>query len=424
MPLKILISGAGIAGPSLAYFLSLARSRANHDHDHDYHITIVERSPTLRTAGAQVDIRAQGIEVIKRTGLLDAIRAKLVPEEGVSYVNSEGVVQGTILANRSGKGAQSLTSEYEVMREDLVDVLHEATKGVDGVEYIFGKEIESFTEQEDQVHVRFSDGSQDTFDLLVGADGQGSRIRKAILPPDVPDPYRRVGVYIAYFFIPRISTDDNLRRVYGCPGGRMIFRRSHNATETQVYFFLRSDEPGLSSIPRADIETQKAFWTDRFRDAGWETDRFLEGLKTTRNFYCQEVVQVKMDRWSSKSGRVVLLGDAGYCPSPFTGMGTTAAFVGAYVLAGEISRNASDLQLAVGNYERVLRPFVDEIQKLSVTAVRLAMPDSQWGIRVIHFLTRWLCWLRIPEIVARFSSEDKGGWKVPEYEELKGRLGD
>ncbi|KAL1868195.1 hypothetical protein Plec18167_008388 [Paecilomyces lecythidis] len=424
MPLKILISGAGIAGPSLAYFLSLARSRANHDHDHDYHIAIVERSPTLRTAGAQVDIRAQGIEVIKRTGLLDAIRAKLVPEEGVSYVNSEGVVQGTILANRSGKGAQSLTSEYEVMREDLVDVLHEATKGVDGVEYIFGKEIESFTEQEDQVHVRFSDGSQDTFDLLIGADGQGSRIRKAILPPDVPDPYRRVGVYIAYFFIPRISTDDNLRRVYGCPGGRMIFRRSHNATETQVYFFLRSDEPGLSSIPRADIETQKAFWTDRFRDAGWETDRFLEGLKTTRNFYCQEVVQVKMDIWSSKSGRVVLLGDAGYCPSPFTGMGTTAAFVGAYVLAGEISRDPNDLQLAVGNYERVLRPFVDEIQKLSVTAVRLAMPDSQWGIRVIHFLTRWLCWLRIPEIVARFSSEDKGGWKVPEYEELKGRLGD
>ncbi|GAD95677.1 hypothetical protein NECHADRAFT_103269 [Paecilomyces variotii No. 5] len=424
MPLKILISGAGISGPSLAYFLSLARSRSGQDHH--ITITIVERFPALRQTGAQIDLRAQGIEVVKRTGLLDAIRARLVPEEGVSYVNAEGVVQGTILANRSGKGAQSLTSEYEIMRGDLVGVLHDATKTLDRVEYIFGREIASFTEDEEQVHVRFSDGSQETFDLLIGADGQGSRIRKALLPPDVPapDPYRRLGVYVAYFFIPRIPSDDNLRRVYGCPGGRMIFRRSHNATETQVYFFLRSDEPGLSSISRADIETQKAFWTDRFRDAGWEADRFLEGLKTTRNFYCQEVVQVKMERWSGKSGRVVLLGDAGYCPSPFTGMGTTAAFVGAYVLAGEIVRNPNDLRLAVGNYERILRPFVDEIQKLSVTAVRLAMPDSQWGIRVIHFLTRWVCWLRIPEIVARFSSEDKGGWKVPEYEELEGRLGE
>ncbi|RAO70076.1 uncharacterized protein BHQ10_006088 [Talaromyces amestolkiae] len=418
MVFKILISGAGIAGPSLAYFLSLAKA--------GHQITIIERFPAIRKTGAQVDLRAQGIEVVKRSGLLDAICSKLVPEEGVSFVNSKGVVQGSILANKSGQGAQSLTSEYEIMRGDLVDILYDATRRLDGVKYIFGKEIESFTEEDDaiegkgKVAVVFSDGSMETFDLLVDAGGQGSRIRRSILPPNATDPYRRVGLHVAYFFVPRIASDDNLRRVYNCSGGRMIFRRSHNATETQVYFFLRNDDPRLSSISKADIETQKAFWADRFRDAGWETARFLEGLKTTEDFYCHEVVQVKMDAWSSNGGRFVLLGDAAYCPCPLTGMGTTGAFVGAYVLAGEILRHPNDARMALRNYEKTLRPFVDVIQELNTTALRLAMPESQWGVNVLHFLIRWLCWLKVPDIAARLSRTEKGGWKVPEYEDLRG----
>ncbi|KAF5015136.1 hypothetical protein F66182_13636, partial [Fusarium sp. NRRL 66182] len=165
MVFKILISGAGIAGPSLAYFLSLARA--------DHQITIIERFPAIRKKGAQVDLRAQGIEVVKRSGLLDAICSKLVPEEGVSFINSKGVVQGSILANKSRQGAQSLTSEYEIMRGELVGILYDATRGLDGVKYIFGKEIESFTEEDDDIEgkgkvaVVFSDGSMDTFDLLV-----------------------------------------------------------------------------------------------------------------------------------------------------------------------------------------------------------------------------------------------------------------
>jgi 2-polyprenyl-6-methoxyphenol hydroxylase-like FAD-dependent oxidoreductase len=139
-------------------------------------------------SGAQIDLRAQGIEAVKRMGLLDAIRGKLVDEAGVSFVDSQGKTKATIMANKSGKGAQSLTSEYEIMRGDLVRILYGATK--DNVEYVFGKTVERFEQDEKQVVAHFSDGSSDTFDLLVGADGQGSRIRKAILPPDSPDPYR------------------------------------------------------------------------------------------------------------------------------------------------------------------------------------------------------------------------------------------
>ncbi|KAJ5887973.1 FAD/NAD(P)-binding domain-containing protein [Penicillium taxi] len=402
-PLKILICGGGCAGPALAFWLA----RSGHQ------VTIVERFPALRATGAQIDLRGQGIEVARRMGLLDKIRNSLVDEDGVALVDSQGAIKATIMANRTGKGAQSFTSEFEIMRGDLVRILYDATK--DNVRYIFGKTVEHFEQDENQVITHFSDGSVDTFDLLVGADGQGSRIRKAILPPDSPEPYRRLGIHIAYWFIPRIETDTNIRRTYISPKGRMIMRRSHNPTESQVYFFLRDNSPELCSIHRAPTELQKEFWASRFRDAGWETDRFLEGMKTTENWYCQEVVQVQTSVWHK--GRVVLLEDAAHCASPFSGMGATGSLVGAYILAGEISRNPDNLSHAFAKYDETLRPFVDEIQNFNLSLIRLAIPDTQWGVAIIHFIGWLICFLRIPDLVAKCSNKNKGGWIVPEYSE-------
>jgi 2-polyprenyl-6-methoxyphenol hydroxylase-like FAD-dependent oxidoreductase len=400
-PLKVLICGGGCGGPALAYWLA----RSGH------HVTVVERFPALRATGAQIDLRAQGIEVVKRMGLLDTIRSKVVDEEGISFVDSQNRTKATILANKSGKGAQSFTSEYEIMRGDLVRILYDATK--DNVDYIFGITVERFEQYDDRVEVHFSDGQTGTYDLLVGADGQGSRIRKAILPYNSPEPYRRLGVYIAYWFIPRTEMDSNICKSYLSPGRRMIMSRSHSKTETQAYFLFSDDSKDSRSIPRAPVEGQKEFWAQKFTGAGWQADRFIEGMKTSENFYCQEIVQVRTDTWYKN--RVVLLGDAGYCPSPFTGMGTTASFVGAYVLAGEINQNPQNLPQAFSNYEMTLRPFVDEIQVLNPTLLRLALPQTQLGISVLHFIAGMLCYLRIPELITRFSKEEVGGWKLPDY---------
>ena len=402
--LSVLICGGGVAGPSLAFWLARAGHR----------VTVVERFPALRAAGAQIDIRAQGIEVIKRMGLLDATRDKLVDEAGVSLVDSQGRVKATIMANKSGQGAQSLTSEYEIMRGDLVRILYDATK--DDVKYVFGKTVEYFKQDHESVTVHFSDGQTDSFDILVGADGQGSRIRKAILPLDAPDPLKRFGLYVAYWFVPCEGDDNNIRRTYSAPS-RMIMRRSHNPTETQAYFFLKDDSEEVRSIPRASIEKQKEFWSQRFQDAGWQTNRFIEGMKTTDNFYCQEVVQVRTDTWSN--GRIVLLADAAHCPSPFSGMGTTGALVGAYVLAGEINQTSEDIKQAFANYDETLRPFVNEIQKVNPFLLRLGFPSTQLGIKLIHLIAGVICFLGIPDLIARFSKKDKGGWPLPEYPSSK-----
>ncbi|MFF0587197.1 FAD-dependent oxidoreductase [Streptomyces sp. NPDC003781] len=407
--LKVLICGGGIAGQALAYWLARGGHR----------VTVVERFPALRATGAQVDLRGQGIDAVERMGLLDAVRSRLVDEAGVALVDGRGRKRATIMANTSGRGRQTLTSEYEIMRGDLVRLLHDATR--QDVDHVFGTSVERFEQDATRVVAHFSDGSSEDFDLLVGADGQGSRIRRAVLPPGAPDPYWRVGIHMAYWFVPRIASDSNIRDTYNAPGGRMIMRRSHNPDETQVYFVLRERSAEASAVHREPVERQKQFWTDRFRDAGWQTARFLDGMRHTESFYSQEVVQVRTDTWSR--GRVVLVGDAAHCASPYSGMGTSGGLVGAYVLAGELNRHGHDLPTALANYDTVLRPFVDRIQaEVKPRLLRLAMPRSRRAVDVLHAVAALACRLHVPELVARHAKEDRGGdWRLPDVPVSYGR---
>ncbi|OKK23781.1 oxidoreductase [Streptomyces sp. CB02488] len=400
--LRILVAGGGVAGQALAFWLT----RGGHE------VTVVERFPALRASGAQVDLRGQGIDAVARMGLLEEVRGQLVDEAGVAFVDSRGKPKATIMANTSGKGRQTLTSEYEIMRGDLVRILHEATKG--DAEYVFGKSADGFDQDADRVTAHFSDGTSGDFDLLIGADGQGSRTRRALLPEGF-DPYWRVGIHMAYWFVPRIASDTNIRDTYMVPGGRQIMRRSHNATETQAYFVVREESAEASAIHRAPVGEQQKFWAGRFRDAGWQTERFIEGMKDSPFFYSQEVVQVRSDSWSK--GRVVLAGDAAHCASPYSGMGISGGLVGAYVLAGEINRAPDDLPAALANYESVLRPFVDEIQgEVNPRILRVGMPLTKHAISAFQNATALACFLRIPDLVARLSKEDRGGdWQRPAY---------
>ncbi|MFC9222291.1 FAD-dependent monooxygenase [Streptomyces hygroscopicus] len=398
--LRVLIAGGGVAGQALAFWLTRGGHR----------VTVAERFPALRATGAQVDLRGQGIEAVRRMGLLDAVRGALVDEAGVALIDARGRAKATIMANTSGKGRQTLTSEYEIMRGELVRILNDATK--DDTEYVFGISVDGFEQDEHKVVAHFSDGSSGEFDLLVGADGQGSRIRQALLPQGF-DPYWRLGIHMAYWFIPRIASDSTIRDTYMVPGGRQIMRRSHNPAETQVYFAMREESEEASAIHRAPVEHQQDFWAGRFRDASWQTERFVEGMRTSPFFYSQEIVQVRTDTWSK--GRVVLAGDAAHCASPYSGMGISGGLVGAHVLAGEINRHPGDLPTALARYDRTLRPFVNKIQGgVNPRLLRLAMPMTQRAIDAVHATAALACFLRVPELTARFSKEDRGGaWQLP-----------
>ena len=404
--LRVLVCGGGCAGPALAFWLS----RAGHQ------VIVVERFPGIRTGGAQIDLREQGIEVARRMGLLETIRSKTVDEQGMAFGDEKGNVIGTMMANTSGQGAQVAVSEWEIMRGDFVRMMYDETK--EDVEYVFGKHVVRHEQKERSVVVHFSDGSHDEFDILVGADGQGSRIRKAILPEGAPEPYRHLGgLYISYFFVSHEETDTKISQAFVTAGGRMVWRRTHSPTESQVICILRDDDPELASMPRASIETQKKIWHEKFKDVGGVMDSYLEGLAQTEDFYCQEIVQVQTDTWHK--GRVVLLGDAAFCPSPFAGFGLSSSLIGAYVLAGELNKHSDEPEVALANYETILQPVMKRIQDgVSRVAIGLALPKSSWGVGLLRFLARLMFFFRIDKLAAMFAGEERAGWTVPDYPEL------
>ena len=416
-PLKVLICGGGIAGPSLAFWLS----KLNYD------ITIMERSPGIRANGQQIDLRGQGVQVMKKMGIEQAVRAKVVDEQGIQYVDAEGKRTAFIAANKSGKGRQSVTSEFEIMRGDLCHILYDLVKDNKMVKCVFGVYVIGFQQEGDEVKVQFSDSTEGTFDLVVGADGQSSRTRRMLLGPETPDPFRSFGVYSSYFTIPQEPGDAKIGTMYNIPGRRFIFTRRDNPRTLQgcLQFATTTTRPNekMEQALKKDVAEQKEAFAEAFQGSGWQSERVIEGMRRSDDFYAHIVGQVRLDSWSR--GRVILLGDAAWSPSPLSGMGTSSALVGSYVLAGEIAKHSNresissgDLRAALDAWEARFRPFVDKVQDVSPWFITCMYPETQLAIRILHFVVWFLTTLRVDKLLSSLSSDDVQGWDLPEHPEL------
>ncbi|KAI2607313.1 FAD/NAD(P)-binding domain-containing protein [Hypoxylon fragiforme] len=424
--LKVLISGGGIAGNALAFWLS----KLGHK------VTVVEWFPTLRAKGLQIDLRGHGIEVMKRMGLESAFRAKAAPENGIQVVDGSGRRRGFFAANTSGKGLQNFTSEFEIMRGDMCRILYEAARA-NKAEYVFGTSIEGFEEDKASgggVQVRLANGSVDRYDLVVGADGQGSRTRRMMLGTadgaDAADGFCPLkGVYTSYFTIDRQiqEGEDYIATAYIAPGRRSMMTRRHSPEQMQVYMGFTTDSEKLKNA-RGDVQKEKEALAEIMKGAGWRTEEFLRDLVGSDNFYLESMGFVRLESWTR--GRVVLLGDAAYCPSATTGMGTTAAMVGAYVLAGEIERHCGSVQkehvgdgiaAALTAYEQTFRPFIDQVTKALVDGDKnifdAIMLTTKFGVGVLNFIVGIVSLLKF-DVVAAWFLQEKVKWDLPEYKEL------
>jgi 2-polyprenyl-6-methoxyphenol hydroxylase-like FAD-dependent oxidoreductase len=369
----VLISGAGIGGPALAFWLARR----------GFEVTVVESAPAPRPGGHAVDLRGAGREVVERMGLLDAVIAERADERGFAYADARGRLTARMPASLFG--GEGMVAEIEIMRGSLARILHEATRG--DAEYVFGDRVTALAQDEDGVTVTFARGPARRFGVVVGADGLHSSVRALAFGPE-EEFVRHLGAYMAYFTVPDPGTLDNWFLMHGAPGGLVAGLRPENGGTAKAMLAFTSRETGYD---RRDVAAQKQMLASRFAGARWLVPQILAAMPDAPDFYFDSLSQVRAGRWHR--GRTVLLGDAGYCCSPLAGLGTALALVGAYVLAGELAATPGDHEAAFARYQDRLGAYVKQCQTLPPGGIKGFAPDSAAMIWMrnlsMAMMTRW-----------------------------------
>jgi 2-polyprenyl-6-methoxyphenol hydroxylase-like FAD-dependent oxidoreductase len=356
----VLISGAGVAGQALAIWLRRF----------GFSPVVVERAPAPRDGGQAVDLRGAAIEVARRTGILDAARAARTGTRGMSYVNSAG----KRVASLDGAFGVIDPADIEIVRGDLVSILHEAARS--DVEYIFDDSVSGLTETADGVTVTFERSAPRTFGLVAGADGLHSRVRGLAFGPE-PRFLRHLGLYLSVFNVPNDLKLDHWQLIYVTPGKSVTVTSARGNREARAIFFFGSEPLDYDYRDRGQ---QQELLAAAFAGSGWEVPRLLAAMPDAPDFYFDSVSQVRMTSWSA--GRVTLVGDAGYCPSPLSGQGSSLALVGAYVLASELRAADGDHRDAFARYQQRMQDFAERNQQIATGNAKRFTPASRRQIRL------------------------------------------
>lgn len=361
----VLISGASVAGPSLAFWLSRF----------GFEPTIVERTPTLREGGYAVDFRGTSMEALRRMELLDKVKADATNMGDMFFVNARG-------RKTARMPAAAFSGELEIMRGDLAKILYEAT--AKGTDYIFGDSIAEMVEEDDGVDVAFESGRRQRFDLVIGADGQHSNVRAKVFGPEA-EFVKKLGLHASIFTVPNRLDLDYSGQLFSAPGSVAGIYSARRNTEARALMFFDGIE---DNYDYRDVAQQKRLVKQRFAGQGWCVPQLLADMEVAPDFYFDSVCQVKLEQWSK--GRVALLGDAAYCASPLSGMGTGMAVVGAYVLANELKLASTDHRQAFARYQQKMQPFADASQALALKAVNGFVPASPATIWLRNLMMKLL----------------------------------
>ncbi|MGB8404604.1 MAG: FAD-dependent monooxygenase [Mycobacterium sp.] len=390
MTFNVLVNGGGIAGPTLAFWLVRLGHR----------VTITEQAAELRAGGQAVDFRGPALDVLDEMGLLDQVRACATRMGPLVIVDQRGKEVGQL-------PAEVISGELEIHWGDLAGILYEAVR--DDVEYRFGVRVSGLTDGDDQVDVTFSDGTTGSYDLVIGADGLHSGVRGLVFGPE-DQVVTQLGQYFGFF-----DMDNHLgldHRGVACEAGGLAAllqatdpdkpaRASFYLTDAQLVFDYR------------DTEGNKRLFADRFAGMGWEVPELLAAFAEAPQVYFDSIAQVHLESYAR--GRVCLTGDAAWCASPRSGMGTSLAVVGAYVLAHELQAADGDHAAAFAKYQQLMSPYVARCQQLAIDSRKMDDASSLWG-RLVRKVGYRL--LRIPlvdKFIARRSLAVGRSFALPSY---------
>jgi 2-polyprenyl-6-methoxyphenol hydroxylase-like FAD-dependent oxidoreductase len=365
---NIIINGLGVAGPALAFWLT----KSGHN------VLLVEQAPALRRGGYVIDFWGIGYDIVEKMGLTAEIRRLGYQVREVRYVGDRGEKRGGFGVGVFGR----LTNDRftSVPRSDLSATIYHAIER--DVETIFGDSIAGIEEDSNGVHVTFDHAPPRHADLVIGADGQHSRVRQLAFGPESSFEVS-LGYHVAAFETDGYGPRDELVYLSHDRPGRQLSRFSMRDDKTMFLFVLR-DEYLRGSDPKAILR-------NAFSGAGWEWPRIERELERAGDLYFDTVSQIRMDRWTK--GRVALVGDAGACVSLMAGEGTGLAIAEAYVLAGELHACGGDYAAAFARYEQRLMPFVRKKQASAAKLASSIAPKTSFGISFRNTVTKLM---RVP----------------------------
>jgi 2-polyprenyl-6-methoxyphenol hydroxylase-like FAD-dependent oxidoreductase len=370
---RVLVVGAGIAGTTLAYWLL----RGGHQP------TLVERAPELRRGGYLIDFWGSGFDVAERMGILPELRERGYRLTEARFVAEDGRLVAAL--DPTTLSAVAPDRYLSLIRSDLAAVIYGSLSG--RAELLLDDGVEELDDNGDRVRVRFTSGDARDFDLVVGADGLHSRVRRLFFGPE-QEFARNLGIVVAAFDVtgyrPR---DDGVAVMHAGVG----FQVARLALRDDVTTFLITARHG-GPVP-TEVAAQHALLRERLRHAGWETPAIVEAMPRARTFYFDSVSQTQMPFWTR--GRVALVGDAAACPSLLAGQGSSLAMLEAYVLAAEVVRSKGDHVDAFGRYQQRLIPLLRTKQD---AAQRLGLAFAPASRVQLHARNTMLRLMRVPTI--------------------------
>lgn len=356
---RVLISGAGFAGLASAYWMS----RLGFD------VTIVEQAPGLRTGGTAVNLEGGTIDIVKRMGLLDAIRANRLHLRRWDFKTADdGTARSLVLR---GPGEPPPEDEYEVERDVLLRLLLDAVR--DRCRIVYGARIAALAES-DRIEAEFANGERHAFDLVLGCDGTYSNVRKLWFG-DAARYLHPLRQYFAIAIVDKLLIERDTAQMYNEPGKVVMLNAYKNSTD--IMFAFAADE--AIAYDRHDEAEQRRIIAQRFAGVGWRTTQLLREVDAADNFYFDALCQVRMPAWSR--GRVALVGDAAYCPSPAAGLGGSLALDGAAALGDAFEAADGDHARAFQRYDASLRLLIDEVQAHAVRMLETLVPRTDEAIR-------------------------------------------
>lgn len=338
-PRTVLVSGASIAGPAVAFWLRR----------HGFAVTVVEKAGALRSGGYPIDVRGTAVEVASRMGILPRLREAHVDSRRLTFVDAEGGEVARVHPQRVDGGAEG--RDVEVRRGDLAEALYEAVR--DGVEFVFDDGIGALVEHDDGVDVTFVSGVRRRFDLVVGADGMHSRTRELVFGPHGRF-HHHLGYCFAGFTMPNELGLSHEARLWATPGKGAALYAVGDSGHVHALLVAAGAEPPRDVL--RDPQAGRDLIATTFADEGWEIPSMVAAMGKADDLFFDAVGQIRLPTWSR--GRVVLVGDAAYAPSFLTGQGSSVALVGAYML-GHALGTEPDHTAAFAAYERATRDFVE-----------------------------------------------------------------